>query len=248
MILLFCLAFAADPAITTQSSLFDEGVQAALEGRTEAAQAAWLRIKRSGLANADVEYNLGTSYAESNELGLAILHLKRASLLRPSKDASGNLHVVRERVLEANPGHTRELSLLGDVADQLVRIPFVELFGVALILCSLLVGLQYAFLRRRPWAVALGIAVSAALGISAGVGALIEVVYHDWKPPAVVLKRTAAKSGPDERFKTVMELGAGEEVRLTGKEAALGFVAIELASGETAFVSEQSVVKVKDWR
>jgi hypothetical protein len=233
--------------ITTHQALFSEGVQAQLERRTEDAQAAWQRITRSGLENADVEYNLGTSYAEANELGQAILHLKRSLLLRPSADASGNLHVVRERVLEANPGHARELSLLGDVADQLVRVPFTEILGGALIALSVLVILRFLALRRPVRALSAAIVLCAAASVLAGIGVLVEVVYHEWKPPAVVLKRTKALSGPDERFKTISDLGAGEEVRLTGKQAAVGFSAIELPTGETAFVNDANVAKVKDW-
>jgi hypothetical protein len=195
-----------------------------------------------------VEYNLGTSFAETNELGLAVLHLKRAQLLRPRSDASGNLHIVRERVLEANPGHTRELSLLGDIADQLVRVPFVEIFGAALILLSVLVFLRYNLLRRPLRALNVGLGLGGAGLLLSGLGALVELQYHDLKPPAVVIKRSAAKTGPDERFKTVTDLGAGEEIRLTGKEAAPPFVAIELANGEQAFVHEANVAKVKDWQ
>jgi hypothetical protein len=240
------LMLLADPAQSGQSA-FTEGVQAQLESRPLDAQAAWLRLARGGLKNADLEYNLGTSCAESNDLGAAVLHLKRSLVLRPSADASGNLHVVRERVLEANPGHTRELSLLGDVADQLVRVPFVELTGGALVLLSLLLVLQRGIVRRPMRALSGAVVVSALAVAVAAMGASVEVVYHDWRPPAVVLKRTRALSGPDERFKTISELGAGEEVRLAGKEAAVGFVAIELPTGETAFVADASVAKVKDW-
>lgn len=239
------LLLAADPQ--GGQAAFTDGVQAQLEGRPGDAQAAWQRLARGGLKNADVEYNLGTSFAESNELGPAVLHLKRSLLLRPSVDASGNLHIVRERVLEANPGHTRELSLLGDVADQLVRVPFVEITGGALVLLSALVVLRFAVLRRRQRALGAATMIAVLGVLTAGLGAFVEVVYHDWRPPAVIVKRTKALSGPDERFKTVSELGAGEEVRLTGKESAVGFVAIELPTGETAFVADASVAKVKDW-
>ncbi len=245
--ILLALLLAADAPVTTHQTLFDQGVQASLEGRAEEAQGAWQRAVASGVHSADVEYNLGTSYAESNDLGRAVLHLKRAQLLRPSTDASGNLHIVRERVLEANPGHTRELSLLGDIADQLVRAPFLDVFGIALILLSGLVVLRWYVLRRRLLPVTLALTVVGATLAVSGLGELIETVYHDVKPPAVVVKRTAAKSGPDERFKTLVDLGAGEEIRLTGKEAALGFVAIELPNGEQAFAHEASIAKVKDW-
>lgn len=244
MILFFLLVSTAP----TAQALFTEGVQAQLEGRGEDAQSAWERVVRSGVRNSDVEFNLGTSYAEANELGLAVLHLKRAMLLKPAPDSSGNLHIVRERVLEANPGHTRELSLLGDVADQLVRVPFIEIFGLALALAALLVALHYGVFRGRFRALGLGVALASIVTAGAAMGAAVEVVYHEWRPPAVVLKRTKALSGPDERFKTVMELGAGEEVRLTSKAGAVGFTAIELPSGETAFVAEANVAKVKDWQ
>ncbi len=243
---LFMLLCAANPP--TPQDIFEAGVRAELEGQGVEARAHWEKVAQTGLRNADVEFNLGTSYAEAGELGPAVLHLRRAALLRPAPDTSSNLQAVRERLLQQNPGKTHESSLLSDLAARLVRAPLEPLLGAALVLLSL-----FAFLRYGPWplyrsVIAIGLWASFVLALVSGVLLGLRALALDGRPAVVVMKRTPAKNGPDERFKNLAELVPGEELTLLpSKDASLGFLAVQLSNGETAYVADGSVTKVKDW-
>lgn len=227
-------------------ALFEQAARAELDGRGDEARAMWHKVA-ANVHNADVEYNLGTSYGNAGDFGLAVLHLKRAQLLRPSTEAAQNLQRVREKFLEANPGRARELSLLADIADNLVRVPLGLFFAAAAALAAVCAVLRFGAPPRGGAAVLVGLNVG--LGVATMSAALLAVRYHyhDVRAPAVIVKRTAAKGGPDERFKTVAELPPGEEVRLRDEAGALGFVAIELSNGQLAYVTSSHIQRVKDW-
>lgn len=244
--MMFALLIAASQV--TPEEIYQNAVRNELEGNPQQAQSEWEKLAQSGLRNADVEFDLGTSYAQTGDYGSAILHLRRASLLRPSADISANLQLTRERLLKQNPGKTSESSLVSDLASLLVRTPLEWILGAGLVLASLLAFLRYGPRHVGARAVSLGFAVSAAVALLAGTLIAVRSFALDGKPAVVVMKRTAAKNGPDERFKTLAELVPGEELwLLPGKEASLGFIAVQLVSGETAYVSEGSLSKVKDW-
>jgi hypothetical protein len=61
------------------------------------------------------------------------------------------------------------------------------------------------------------------------------------------MKNMTAKEGPDERFRSLLDLAPGEEVRLLREEAAPGYLAAILPGGARGFVRSDSVEKVVDW-
>jgi len=232
----------------TPDEIFQNAVRNELEGNPQQAQSEWEKLVQSGLHNADVEFDLGTSYAQTGDFGPAILHLRRASLLRPSADITANLQLVRERLLQRNPGKSSESSLVSDLASFLIRMPLEWILGAALIAAA-----AFMFMRYGPWAlrtrpIGVGFSLSVTLVVVASALLAVRAFALDGKPAVVVMKRAAAKNGPDERFKTLAELVPGEELwLLPSKEASLGFIAVQLVGGETAYVSEGSLSKVKDW-
>jgi hypothetical protein len=156
--------------------------------------------------------------------------------------------MVRERILEKYPGHARDSSLWIDIADNVVRWPLELVTGIAFVILAL--SLIAAFFPRRPlpgWATT-SLVVSAVLVLIALTMLGARMRLHDALPPAVVLKTGRALAGPDERFKTVSDLVAGDEVRLTRATPTPGFVAIELNNGLSAWVLDGQVAAVEDWK
>jgi tetratricopeptide (TPR) repeat protein len=246
MLLLSLFLMVSDAKMPQET--FAAGVRAHLEGNYAEAQSAWEKLAQTGLRSADIEYNLGTSYAESGDLGSAMLHLRRAALLRSNADISANLQLVREKFLQQNPGKKAESSLLSDLATSLVRAPLELMLGVSLLFASALAFWRFGPRPARSQTVMALFVGAAALALVSGALAGIRRLWLDGKPAAVVMKRTPAKNGADERFKTLAELVPGEELwLLPNQESTLGYAAVQLAGGETAYVDAGSVSKVKDW-
>ncbi len=229
--------------LAADDTRFTDAARLQLESRQPEAQKIYESLAEGGLRNADVEYNLGTSYGEQNELGQAILHLERAKRLRNAADIDHNLVQLRERVLEQQKG-TRETALLADLAEGAGHLPLAAVGG------GLLVALAVAWLawvlRRSPSVGAIAVVLAVLCALVLGLHA--DRYYYTFKrPSAVVIKRAAAREGPDERFRPLLELQSGEEVRLVPQQDAPGFSAVVLPSGSVAFVPEGSCVKVEDW-
>ena len=117
--------------IAAEDTRFTDAARLQLEARHQEAQRIYESIAEGGLRNADVEYNLGTSYGEEGDFGPAVLHLVRAKRLRDSADIDNNLQQVRERVLEQQKG-TRETALLADIAEAFGHVPLGAIAGGSL--------------------------------------------------------------------------------------------------------------------
>jgi len=239
------LSIMATSPSSAPTQWFNDAVHAQLEGRHDDARSLYEKIEQPQFGNADVEYNWGTNAAEAGELGPAILHLRRAQILKNNDDIDTNLRTVRERVLETLPPMARDTSLWADLAESLIHVPlhWILTFLVTVFSCifcvKTIVQSSSLWLRSLIWA------SGFAVGLSGGLFWLREYFVVQ-RPAAVVLRISPAKEGPDERFKTLVTLYPGEELRLIKNEESPDYVAAQISSGRV-YVRKDAVEKVMDW-
>lgn len=235
------LLLAAGPA---DDPRFTDAARAQLESKHDVAQQTYEQLQAGGLRNADVEYNLGTSYGEQGDLGRAILHLRRAEKLEPAADIRTNLQQLREKVVEQRQG-SRDASLLADMGDGLTHVPTEIIVALSLFLLGA-AWLAWVINRQGTF---LGLSIALlVLSLVAITAQGLRFYFTHERPAAVITARAAAREGPDERFRPLLELMPGEEVRLSSRGEEAGFRSLYLPSGAVAFVPKASVEKVEDWQ
>ena len=237
LLLAFTTAVADDPRFT-------DAARAQLESKHDVAQQTYEQLQAGGLRNADVEYNLGTSYGEQGDLGRAILHLRRADKLESAADIRTNLQQLREKVVEQRQG-SRDASVLADLGDGLTHVPTEIIAGISLFL---LAAAWLAWVVKRQASLLVTTIAFLAVSLAALTAQGLRFFFTQQRPAAVIVTRAAAREGPDERFRPLLELIPGEEVRLSPRGEESGFRSLYLPSGAVAFVPKASLEKVEDWQ
>ena len=82
-------------------SIFAEGKRAYAESRFDAATEAFGKLVQHGHANADVYFNLGTSFLATGRHGPAVLNLELARRQQPSEDIDAQLAVARAHLVDS---------------------------------------------------------------------------------------------------------------------------------------------------
>jgi tetratricopeptide (TPR) repeat protein len=246
----------ADSAVTNRAAALDAGVAAFEEAvalqrsSPEDARAQYQRAAdefesaaRAG-TNAWLEYNLGNTYFRLDDLGRAVLHLKRAERLAPGDGRiRSNLQYVRERVtpLFTPPQKNRLLESILFLHYQTglsTRLAWSALAGV----------IGWGCLFAALWTRRSGLYTLAGIGIFVGatLGASTIWQLHDEsaRPHAVVTRTQPLKMGRGEGHDAVISqpLGPGVEVRIL--ESRGGWVRLELPDGKTGWLPEDAVARV----
>lgn len=223
---------ATDPRFAAASTLF-------LEGRADEAIAAWGALRATS-CSPDLEYNLGTVYLQRNDLGRAVFHLERATLLlsERDRDIEHNLGLARARVLGtggdpgevAVPGWDR---VLRGIPLAHVMTPFLATWALLFIL--LILRQRAGGKRRRR----LGIlaAVTLLLVVLSGVPLIgAQHARHGVRRGVLLEDDTRALEAPDPHAAVTFTAPAGTEVRVFEREN--GFVRARLPNGIAAWVPE----------
>ena len=90
------------PCFADQANqLFEEANGAYQAKKYNEAADLYEQLLAEGYCSAELEYNLGNAYFRQNELGRAILHFERASLLSPNDgDIRHNLKTAKSKVVD----------------------------------------------------------------------------------------------------------------------------------------------------
>jgi hypothetical protein len=235
---------------------FAEGNAAAAAGDWDAAvrsyeAAAALFPGRSSL----LSYNLGTAYAQLDDLGRATFHLEQASDFRGAptaellESARTNLSRVRRRVELLATTHGTRVDRPQTWWDLFVD----ALEAPALRWMSLLSG--WAFLavlwtHRRRARVGGATSVLGATLVVLGLLYAVPGVLHGWavradreQPEAIVLEaRVDARDGPGTHRSVEFSLQGGARVRVT--ERSPGWARVRLPGGIDGWVPEQTVAEL----
>ena len=202
-------------------------------------------IIATGVVNGYLEYNLGNCHLQAGDLGLAILHYRRAERLIPNDPLlEDNLKLARSRCLTSisRGGRTdllrKALFLHYDLArDDRARVALVFYMMTWLLL------LVRVFVRRRSlaWLACMAGLLAASLGISVGVDR-----WSDRNAPGGVVTAmdVVAYKGPGEGYRRQFEqpLQPGVEFTLAGRRGQWWL--IELADGKTGWIERSAAVLI----
>ena len=186
-------------------------------------------------------YHLGTVYLRLNRLGLAVAHLEKAHYLAPGNgDIGQNLSVARA-ALGRSIGESRldpastTLETLGDALRNPEALAAYSLLALAILALG--------------WRLRSGMTVG--FGILAWVALLTVKTIANSTPPAVMIERVPARSGPGTRFIEVNQPDVGSKVRLLGPldSDSQGQKWLQIRFGlnsQIAWVPESSLVRLQN--
>jgi tetratricopeptide (TPR) repeat protein len=233
------LALAAPAPCSAQSldALFREGNAAYIRGDFAAASRAYDRLIEAGVRDADVYFNAATAHARKGELGHAVLGFERCLWIRASDDGCElGLRAAQAELgkLAAKQSGEATVRARPPLSEALVR-PFSAnvLAGSLLALDALLFGLLFARSRVQRESVRLGITIAAPLAalllLLGFAGLAVKAGYFDEGPPAVVLRETPLREGPDPRAVVRGQASPGLRGTLGARQG--GYAEARLAGG-----------------
>ncbi len=228
--------------------------QAVAVGRQDAGQALELyrqaaggfrALLEGGVENAALEYNLGNAHFRLGDLGLAILHYRRAAALDPG-DAriAANLRYAQGRVephINPTGGSRLALHLLAWHYQSSARQRYAVLAGAAAAgACCMLAWMRW---RRR------GVALAGVALTLCGWCAATSLLWQSWDaarcPQAVLVQdqqplRLARGESAD--LALPQPLGAGVEVRVLQQRG--DWVEVQLVNDQTGWLPAAAVTRL----
>jgi tetratricopeptide (TPR) repeat protein len=228
------------------TQVFEAANVAASRGDYAAAISNYERLADASIRDADVYFNLATSFAQSGDYARAILNYERTLTLRPNDNkASENLRDA-EKALEERRAEAEGEAMIqrsSSISDALYGGLSEDALAFGLLLANLVlfVGLAWALVghRRNRWLFPLltasGVVLSfCALGLGAKAGLLRD------GPRAVALDdRVILREGPDPRAQVRGEARGGDRGEIVGRDR--DFVKLRVVSGLEGWTSNSSV-------
>jgi len=243
------LATAAPTAVMAQDMgvLWSHGTEAWLAGDRATAIRAWEQLREAGIRDPDLEYNLGTAYGETGQLGRAVWHFETALSLRPGdEDAQVGLHAARTAIgrrLAQREGEAT-VQTRPPMGEALVA-PFSErlLAGLAVALDTLFFALLVIRRYTKGESVRIGLAVAAplvALLLCADLWGLgVKRGAFERGRTAIVLDDASLSEGPDPRARTRSAATEGERARVLDAEG--DFLRLELGGDRHGWTTKDHV-------
>jgi tetratricopeptide (TPR) repeat protein len=207
---------------------FEAGNEAFGLGDYDRAIQSYEELVEHGVWDADVFYNLGTTYARMGRYGHAILNLERALLIDPGhEDALDNVRTVRRALArrrtaagedaDLDPPRSFWMNVLNRVTASQVVIPFILCYVVffGLLAARRLTSSELARLVLLIVSLVLGVAVLAG-------GALVfsKAAFDAEVREAIAVNEGEAvlREGPGERFRRAIEAREGDRLRVLNRE------------------------------
>jgi len=208
-------------------------------------------LLESGVADANVSYNLAAAYGSQGKYGQAIRYFERALREQPGDDgAERGLKLARDLLGE------RQVKQRGEaiVAERppLSSAVFArvseETLALGLLLSSALLGaalLALMFARAEAQRLGLGIGASAGLlfALLSGFGLWAKSDFGAAGARAVVIMEAApVREGADLAARLSAELSEGESVRILAREG--DFARVRLARGGEGYVLKSALGEI----
>jgi len=247
--LLFTLS--ATARADSLADVFTRGNAAFARGDYPTAVREYEALNEAGIDDADVAFNLASSYGELGQYGQAIRYFERTlrlsprdgearTLLRQARDALGERQAQQsgEAIVEDRPPLTEAVFTYFS-SDTLTWLLLIAVWVAS--------GLLIALTRVQAEGARLGIGIASAVLFSlAAVSALGVGAKADWGRAgkrAVIVRETAAiREGPDDRARLISELVEGESVRIVGREGR--FVRVLARAQREAYVLSSDVGEI----
>lgn len=215
---------------------FDAAADAVLAGRPEAAVGLLRSLVDRGYGSADVYYDLGYALEEADRPIEAVIAYERALAVAPDdEDARTNLARLRARWVPDAP-RAEPLGLSDAVGPWTSRLPIGPIGWVSAGLLALL-GLARGLGRRLPFE-------GPAAGLASGGLLLVALAGFAVDHRAVVREPTPLLEGPDRRFASVAELGAGEGLRVLDPSPG-AYWKVQRADGVVGYATRSAVVSIQ---
>ena len=253
---LFLLA-AAKVARAEVSELLDRANNAYSSGNFSDAAELYQEAVAQGFENSSLYYNLGTSYLQSKQLGLARLNLLKAIEIDPhNEDARGNLAQLQR--LAAAEHIAAPTSSSGSLTMFLNRQLGVYRLRYALILSALLaIGLLLAqpLLSSQVFAYSFGISILLVSWLFVSVfyvnltpSGTHSLALGEHRTRAIVLTpETSVYSSKDPSSQVISILTDGEVVEVASQRKENpnnGWIQLALPSGRKGWVSTANIGKI----
>ena len=194
------------------------------------------------MRDADVYFNAATAHARQGELGQAVLGFERCLWIRANDEGcEQGLRAAQAEIGKQTARRSGEATVRArpPLSEALVR-PFSAdvLAGLVLAFDALLFGLLFARGRVERESVQLGLTIAApltALLLLIAVGGLaVKAGSFEDGPPAVVLRETPLREGPDPRAQTRCSALPGQRGTLGSRQG--GYVEAALEGGLRGWV------------
>ncbi len=220
-------------------TVFERGNDHAFGDRADQAIAAYERLIEAGVADPDVEFNLGSVHAQQGHYGAAIRHFERALRLRPSDEGAQQGLDDARRVLadrRAQAEGEAEIDEGGGFGDALVR-PFSEaqLAWAVLGLELLLIVAIVARLRVSSASAKLGTTLVSVLFALLFVGSASALMiergaFRDGQDAIILQDQIALRAAPHPQAQSRGEAREGDWARILDRDE--DFVRVKLAGRE----------------
>ncbi len=222
------LLWGAPAAAEDLEGTFEQGNEAFWSGELADAIQRYEGLVELGVWDADLFYNLGTTYARQGRYGPAILNLERALILEPgNEDARHNLETVRRtlarhrtaegRDADVQPPRSFWMNLLARVTHWQVGVPFL--------ICWVGLFVVLGWRRVATGEIARLVLLIAALvlgGVALVSGALVlgKAAYDTQVREAIAIHGDQAvmREGPGERFDRAGTASEGDRLRVLDRE------------------------------
>ncbi len=248
----FVVAFSLPGAAGAQSlaQIFERANRAYFAGNYDAAASGFESLVEAGVRDADVYFNLGTSYAKQKKMGLAIVNFERSIKRRPGDEEAERGLLAAHRALGKQRAEAEGEAVVAKdppLGQALVRGWRESTLAWSVLAFNLLLfGLLVARWRWHEEAARLGLGIAAlvsgALLLLAATGLAIKHGATQGGPPAIVVEdQTSIQEGPDRRSATRGRVREGERVELLDR--AQGFVRVR-AGNQAGWVAANSVQRI----
>ena len=217
MLLLLLLLVAPSGRAESSAELYNLGNDHYREGRFKEARAAYEEALAAGLRHPDLYYNLAAAELKLERPGRALLHLVRASELRPrDPEIRDRLRVLRGQVRslprEDESSLSRAFVALSGFysANEWTALLLAGYWALALAVTAFIIAVKPG--ARRAWkTTALSLAAVLALALPFA-GARI---HHDlYAPRAIVVEPNPPARGPDLAEEKDCGLSEGMEIKV----------------------------------
>lgn len=198
-----------------------------------------------GVVGGAVQYNLGVSYLESGNLGMALLHFFRARLTMPrDPDVSAGIAQVRSERIDVQGD---ELIFIDRTASLtvalLTRGELLILVSVVWLGLCTLGGAAVLFPNRRQGLRPALVVVTIVFGVLALLGGARWYVEM-YRPMGVVIaERVPVYSGPADSYLAMFELSNAAEVRVVERGDA-GWGRIVLPDGRNGWIQTDGIQQI----
>lgn len=239
-------ATAQNVRTSSLEEVFEDANVAASRGDYPRAISGYRALIEAGVRDADVYFNLATTFAQAGDYPRAIVNYERALVERPNDDKTQEDLRRAEQALEEQRAEREGEAMIqrSSSMTEAVYANFTEnALAYALVVANLLffsgLGWVWVARRRNGWLVFTTVAAGFVLLFSALGLAVKAGVLRDG-PRAVALEdRVALREGPDEDAKVRGEARGGDRAHVVAADR--DFVKLRVVDGVEGWVPAASV-------